>query len=84
MSRGFVHLTQETRFGMVWVSKTDEIALRGGCHAVMLDPVTGTETVMGTVLVQDNDICDKRWLVHIRPGFCHSEWVQRKRAKTSK
>lgn len=81
--RGFVHLTQETRFGLVWVSKTDNLTLFRGCYAVWTDPF-GVKTVMGTVVVQDNDVHDKRWLVHIRPGYCHCEHDAHKKAKTVK
>lgn len=78
-----VYRTQVTRYGLVWVNKTDNIFLRT-CYVVKrLD--AGTELVLGTIVVQDNDVADQRWLIHIRPGCEYSErFAVRKKVKTRK
>ena len=78
----FLSRTQTTRFGLVWITKTDdllsrgEFAVKGGC-------------VIGTIVIRDTtDDANVRWLVHVRPGYVHEEIIEgvfpaRKRAKTS-
>ena len=66
MSEGFFEIQGTTLFGCVWIPVSDNIEDRGSI-AVHVGGIT--ESVMGTVMVKDDD--NDRWLVHIRPGFVY-------------